>query len=267
MNSEIPIISMVKIKELSEVKSKLRNPICIHGMPGMGMAGKTVLDHMIKILKPQLQKVCEIYSTSFPSNVFILENGIFTTPKIEVYAYINDTKIENDIILITGDTQPNSVVGTNNLSFYIAKIISELGVKELISLAATPITNPKTSPSVYITVTNIDLIEEFKKVGAKGPFIRGIITGMNGIIPGIAKFEFNIDGCTLLAETYPQYGKDFNASISLINIINKYLHLDVPVSELEIEAEKIDNFYKKMISRQRKREIKRKKKQDLGYIS
>jgi len=231
------------------------------------MTGKTVLDHMIKYLNPTPQKICEIYSTAFPSNVIIQEDGSLSPPKITVYAYIDEKKErEHDLILITGDTQPNSVIGTNNLTSYIVKILHDLNVKILISLAASPVTNPKQNPNVYITVTTSEIIDDFKKMGVKGPFIRGIITGMNGIMPGLAKFEYGIEGCALLAETFPQFGKDVNASISLIKILNNYLQLGLPIEELEKKAKKVDDLYKSIISQRKKRED-RVKRRNLGYIS
>jgi len=267
MEGNIPIIKIVKIKEFFEMKRELKNPICIHGMPGMGMTGKTVLDHYIKELKPEPIKICEIYSTAFPANVVIQKDGSIAPPKITVYAYSNgDKEGKNDLILITGETQPNSVIGTNNLSIEIVKILNDLNVKLLISLAATPVMNPKSSPTVYITVTSNELIEKFKKAGVRKEFISGVITGMNGIMPGLAKFEYNINGCALLAETYPQFGKDVNASISLIKILNNYLNLDIPTTDLEVEAKKIEDLYTSLVNKRKRRE-QRQKKKDLGYIS
>lgn len=267
MDGNIPIIKVVKVKEFDEAKRELKNPICIHGMPGMGMTGKTVLDHFIKELKPNIKKICEIYSTAFPANVIIQEDGSISPPKITIYAYINGNgERKNDLILITGETQPNSVIGTNNLSIEIVKILNDLNVKLLISLAATPVMNPKSSPTVYITVTSNELIEDFKKAGVRKEFISGVITGMNGIIPGLAKFEYNIDGCALLAETYPQFGKDINSSISLIRILNKYLNLEIKTTDLEEKAKKVEDLYQSLIDKRKRRE-KRQKKKDLGYIS
>lgn len=267
MDDQIPIISTIKIRDFPETQRELKDPICIHGMPGMGMTGKTVIDHYIKELKPSPQKLCEIYSTAFPSNVIIEEDGTISPPKITIYIYINENEErEHDLVLITGDTQPNSVIGTNNLSSYLVKIMHELNVKILISLAATPINIPKSTPKVYITVTSNEIIDDFKKLGVKGPFIKGVITGMNGIIPGLAKFEYGIEGCALLAETYPQFGKDVKASISLINILNKYLNLDISTSELEEDAKKVEDIYNSYLAQQKRRQIKQRKK-DLGYIS
>ncbi|MFX0132948.1 MAG: proteasome assembly chaperone family protein [Candidatus Hodarchaeota archaeon] len=267
MEGNIPIIKVVKVKEFSETIRKLKDPICIHGMPGMGMTGKTVLDQLIKELEPNLKKICEIYSTAFPANVIIQEDGSISPPKITIYAYLDgDKERKNDLILITGETQPNSVIGTNNLTIEIVKILNDLDVKLLISLAATPVMNPKSSPTVYITVTSSELIEEFKKAGVRKEFISGVITGMNGIMPGLAKFEYGIDGCALLAETYPQFGKDINASISLIKILNNYLNLNIQTTDLEERARKIEDLYRSLMDKKKRRE-KRQKKKDLGYIS
>ena len=90
---------------------------------------------------------------------------------------------------------------------------------------------------------------------------------MNGVIPGIAKSAYDIEGVVLLSETYPQFVRDMNASVSLINVLINYLGgLTVDVSELEELAQKTLNLYDKMRKKQKEKKLK-KSSRDLGYIS
>ena len=108
----------VPSKKLEEYN--LKSPIAIHAMPGMGMVGKNAVDHIIKNLDPKPETILEIYSTAFPSNVIIMEDGTFNAPKIQFMIYQNKD-LAHDVVFVTGDAQPKSVLGTNNLSALIAE--------------------------------------------------------------------------------------------------------------------------------------------------
>ena len=241
----------------------LNNPIAIHAMPGMGMVGKNTIDHILRKLEPKPQKILEIYSTALPSNIIIEEDGTFNTPKIEYYTY-HDDDLENDLIFITGDAQPKSILGTNNLSAIISDNLNKLKIKYIISLAATPVNNPKESPKIYMTVTNPDDKKKFEKFGIKN-FVRGAVTGMNGLVVAFLKMEHKIDGCILLSETYPHFIEDLNSSISLVNFLNEYLHLNIDTKELEKKSIEAKNFYDSLVKK-RKRKVKDPSSEDLGYI-
>jgi len=231
----------IKLEEL-----KLNNPIAVHAMPGMGMVGKNAIDHILKKLTPKPDIILEIYSTAFPSNVIIGDDGIFNPPKIQFYLY---RKEPNDLMIITGDAQPKSILGTNNLSAVLAEQMNLLHVSYILSLAATPVNAPKADPKLYVTVTND---EDLEKLGLKH-FVRGAVTGMNGLVVAFAKMEYQIDGCVILSETYPHFLEDLYSSISIIRFLNQFLKLDIPYEELEKKAEETRNFYDSMIRKRKKR--------------
>jgi len=239
--------------------------VCISALPGIGMTGKAAIDHLIKELKPE--KYIEVYTTDFPSHIIINDDGTIMTPCISIYYLKNANNGNLQLFFITGDTQPNTVIGTNTLSNTIIKILADLGVNLVISLAATPVISPRKEPKVFLTFSSEPILQGFLDAGVKSKFVKGIITGMNGVIPGIAKSAYDIEGVVLLSETYPQFVRDMNASVSLINVLINYLGgLKVDVSELEELAQKTLNLYDKMRKKQKEKKLK-KSSQDLGYIS
>ncbi|MHA1648879.1 MAG: PAC2 family protein [Candidatus Helarchaeota archaeon] len=259
--SETPQVFIKKFFDIDPEYSGKR--ICVSALPGIGMTGKAALDHLINELHPK--KYAEIYTTDFPSHIIIGEDGQILTPCVMIY-YLKEVKNGNlELFFVTGDTQPNSVIGTNILSEKIVQLLVECGVKLIISLAATPVISPKKNPKVYLTFSSPSLFQEFLDAGVKNKFVKGTITGMNGVIPGIAK-SYNIGGVVLLSETFPQFVRDMNASVSLIKVLNNYLGLNVDVSDLEIQAQKTIDLYDRMRKRQREKRL-RKGSRDLGYIS
>ncbi len=259
--SELPQIFVKQFIEIS--KSFPGKRVCVSALPGIGMTGKAAIDHLISQLKPE--KFAEVYTTDFPSHILISETGEIITPSVDIY-YLKDlNNAEIELFLVTGDTQPNTVVGTNTLSDKIVQLLVEAGVTIVISLAATPVISPRRDPKVYLTFSSDSLFQEFLDAGVKNKFVKGTITGMNGVMPGIAK-TYNIGGVVLLSETYPQFVRDMSASISLIKVLNNYLNLNVDIAELETQAQHNYALYDKMRKRQ-KEQRHHKGGRDLGYIS
>ena len=82
-------------------KPKIKNPILIEGLPGVGNVGKIATDFMIDNLKAK--KLYEITSYNLPHFVFVNEDNLVELPSIEVFYknYKNRT-----ILLLAGDIQP-----------------------------------------------------------------------------------------------------------------------------------------------------------------
>jgi proteasome assembly chaperone (PAC2) family protein len=260
--SETPETFVKKYLEVSPQFAGKR--VCISALPGIGMTGKAAIDHLIKELKPK--KYAEVYTTDFPSHIIINDDGTILTPCISIYYLENANEGHFELIFVTGDTQPNTVIGTNALSNTIVKLLAELGVSLIISLAATPVISPKREPKVFLTFSSESILQKFLDAGVKNKFVKGTITGMNGVIPGIAKSSYDIEGVVLLSETYPQFVRDMNASVSLISVLSNYLgNLSVDVTELQDQAQKTRALYDRM--RQRQKEKRAKKGGPLDYIS
>ena len=93
------IKKMFKINKVSN--PKLKKPILIEGLPGMGNVGKIAVDFMAESLSAK--KFVEIKSHSFPNSVFINEENLIEMPKIEMY--YKNTK-NHSLIFLCGDIQP-----------------------------------------------------------------------------------------------------------------------------------------------------------------
>ena len=57
------------VKEHMKKVPKMKNPVLIEGLPGIGNVGKIAIDFLIDELKPNL--VYTLYSYSFPHSVYI----------------------------------------------------------------------------------------------------------------------------------------------------------------------------------------------------
>ena len=85
---------------------KLKKPVLIEGLPGVGNVARIVVDYLI--LKTKAKKIFNIYSSYFPNTVFLTEDKLIEMPKAEVY-YTKHKK--QDLILVIGDVQPGDEKG------------------------------------------------------------------------------------------------------------------------------------------------------------
>ncbi|MEM2144516.1 MAG: PAC2 family protein [Candidatus Jordarchaeaceae archaeon] len=223
----------ITIKKVHKIyPKKLINTLCIQGMPGIANAGKGALDFIAKQL--EAKRIMEIYFSDFPSHVKVNSSGCLYPSKIELLHY-REKSLKRDLLLLTADTQPASNIGMNVLSKYLAKILKELGVTMVISLAAKPLTSPKRKPQVFVTATSKELVESFSQLENVNILNEGSVVGMNGIIPVICKSLYNIDGVILLSESCKMFNYDVAAAYALVKVLKSKLGLNIDISILENE--------------------------------
>lgn len=253
-----------------DIKS-LRNPICIQGMPGIALAGKTAVDHIIKL--SGAKKFMEVCYADFPPNVVVEGDGRVRTAQCEFYMWRNNN-IGRDFILLTSDWQPTTITGMNELSAYIADILNELKVEMIVALAASPVGMPKKDPKVFLTGTSEEVIEFFQSKDESLVILTdGVITGMNGLVPILAKVFYEIDGAVLLGEAAQKVdrwltlSKDPSASKALVKTLNRVFDLNIDTSLLDKETEKMFKLLHEIKKTARRVEpIKKEERREPEYI-
>src|SRR3989338_5500682 len=117
-------MSTWKIQQIGK-KPKLRNPIFIEGLPGIGNVGKVAIDFLIDELKSV--KIYEITSYTFPHSVFVNEDNLVELPKIEIfYKKFNNKKYY--LLLMSGDVQPVDEVSSYEFSDKTLDIVGVSGL-------------------------------------------------------------------------------------------------------------------------------------------
>lgn len=218
------------IKIIEHEHPKLKNPVLIQGLPGLGLVGKIAVDYLIEELKPKM--IAELYSDYLflpdgKSGVLVDFDGTCHLPHYEFYAYLN-TKGETDIVLLAGDTQPVSwaqyVVAEKVINY-----AKSLGVKRIITLGGT-ITQARRK-EVYAVANNDYLLKWLSSYGVK-PSRGGAVTGACGVLVGLAKLH-DIDAFSLMGsvgEIYP----DPEASRAVLEVLIKIFNIPVNLSKLDI---------------------------------
>lgn len=220
-------------------KPKLKNPILIEGLPGVGNVARIAISYLISKLNAKLYLA--LYSYIFPNSVFVNEDSTIELPRLEFYFWKNP-KGDRDLLLVSGDYQPSSGEESYLLAEKILDIAQDLNVKEIITLGGFPVNRELSKVKIYGAVTDKSYIKEFSKLNVLFDSTNGVnlIIGAAGLLLGLGKLR-GMKGISLLAETRG-FGETIGmrSSRELLVVLTKYLGIDLPFKELDEEIRKIE---------------------------
>lgn len=263
-------MSTWKINQIGKLP-KLKNPVLIEGLPGIGNVGKVAVDFVIDEIKAK--KIYEINSYTFPHSVFINEDNLVELPTIEVF-YKKTNGKKKDLLLLTGDIQPIDEVSSYEFSEKMLDMMKKFNGKEIITLGGIGLAEIPKKPKVYCTGNSKDIIKKYKDTANEKLYgVVGPIVGVSGLLLGLAEKK-KIKAVSFLAETYghPMY-LGIKGAREILNILNKKLKLGVKVGRLDKEIKDIESEIMKRteeltkVSKQTAlRKLKGKIGKDISYI-
>ncbi|MEN4018551.1 MAG: proteasome assembly chaperone family protein [Methanobacterium sp.] len=249
------------IKMIEEVD--LKEPVFIEALPGIGHVGKLVAEHIIHEL--DAKKFAELYSPSFPPQVFVNEDGTIEPMKNEFYALKGNNG--QDYIILVGNTQGLSPEGQHEVCGIILDLVEKHGVKKMFTLGGLGTGQPVEKSRVLGAATSIELAEMLKEHDVTLRSADGGIIGASGLLLGMGMLR-GVNGVCLMGET-PGYFIDAEASKAVLKVLMEILGIEIDIVKLEERAEET----RKMISRaqQMEREMAERMhiapgEEDLRYI-
>lgn len=240
-------------------KPRLKEPLFIEGLPGVGNVGKLAAEHIIDELKGK--KFAEIYSKHFPPQVLVNDDGLIRLVNNELY-YVKRNTSHDDLVVLTGDFQGLTPEGQYELSDFVIRILMELKIKRIYTLGGYGLGRIVKQPRVLGAATHDSLVREMKKYGvtfARGEPGAGIV-GAAGLLLGLGKIH-GIESVCLMGET-SGYFVDPRSAQAVLEIISQVLGIEFDFSELEKKAKHIEKIATKL----RELEEVPEKKEDLSYI-
>ncbi|HUL62110.1 MAG TPA: PAC2 family protein, partial [Methanocella sp.] len=125
------------VVEYKEVAAE--SPIMIVGLPGIGLIGKLVADHLIIELKAE--KVMEIFSPHFPPQVNVEPDGTVRLVSNEIYFVkgaagdgAGEGKAKHDLLILVGDHQSVTNDGHYELAGIYLDIAERFKVRRIYTL-------------------------------------------------------------------------------------------------------------------------------------
>lgn len=215
---------------------KLKDPILIEGLPGVGLVAQIVGEHLIEEL--DAKPFADIYSPDFPHCVLMNSDGTIMAMKNVMYYYQG----KQDLIFLGGNVQSPNPIGSYTIVEKILDLCEKIKVKEIITLAGWGI-GAYEKPKIYAVSNNAKILERLSKYDVEPTGFEGnSILGVAGLLLGLGKLR-NIDGYCLLGTT-PGDIVDPRAAEAVLKVLLQILDLDVDLSELEKRAKKTEKMLK-----------------------
>jgi uncharacterized protein (TIGR00162 family) len=251
--------TLVRLKENLELKK----PILVVGLPGVGLVGKLVAEHMVEELGAE--KIMEVYSPHFPPQVLV--NKDCTVRPVSNTIYHAKAK-ENDILFLVGDHQSTTSQGHYELCSLYLDIAEEFGVPRIYTLGGYPTGKLTYEETVLGVANNIKLIEEIKEYGVefRESEPSGGIVGASGLLVAFSRMR-GIDAACLMGMT-PGYLMDPKSAQFLLKVLCKIFEIEVNTESLEKKAEEMENILEKLKEKEEQQIIQEVKptEEDLRYI-
>ena len=249
-------------------KKKLKNAVLITGLPGIGLVGKIAVDYLLKQFKPE--KIADIYSDSFPPSVHT-EKGVMEMIRDELFLYEFKGR---SYLFLAGPVQPSldirMALPKDHYEFAEKLVLAmkQIGVKKIYTLAGINVGDRRmeSEPKVVAAATKKEMLEEFRKLGARVDYNGGLISGAAGLLPGIAK-KYKIDGACIMGETNAKliYG-DHGAAKKVLEFLVKKFGFKVNMKYIEKEAHNIEDAFSQLSKQLEETEEEDEEDSGLSYV-
>jgi hypothetical protein len=215
----------------------------IVGLPGIGLIGKLVADHLIIELKAE--KVMEIYSPHFPPQVNVSPDGTVRLVSNELY-FVKGNERTPDLLILVGDHQSVTNDGHYELAGIYLDLAEKFHVRRVYTLGGYGTGKLIETPHVLYATNKADIVEEVKSYGtsfSEGELTGGIV-GASGLILGLGELR-GIEAVCLMGET-SGYLVDPKSAQAVLAALSRALNLDVDTRELEARAQEIEKIITKI---------------------
>lgn len=220
-------------------KIKMKSPILVEGLPGIGLVGKLAVDHIVK--EKKAVKVATLYSPHFPHQVIMRKSGVFRMVRLKFY-HVKGQK--NDLLLLAGDVQPITSEAQYEVNGKILDYFQKLGGKQIITLGGYGTGKRAEFPKVFGAATHKKDIENYSQHGVIFGETRGSIVGAAGLLLGLGRLR-GMHGVCLMGETHGGY-VDPKSAISVLECLGKIVGMKFDTSPLAKKAAMGEKFIKKI---------------------
>lgn len=222
------------------------NPIMIVGLPGIGLIGKLVADHLIIELKAE--KIMEIFSPHFPPQVNVSADGTVRLVSNELYFVkgAGEGETKHDLLILVGDHQSVTNDGHYELAGIYLDLAERFKVQRIYTLGGYGTGKLIETPHVLYATNKASVVEEVKSYGAslsEGELSGGIV-GASGLILGLGELR-GMECVCLMGET-SGYLVDPKSAQSVLGVLAKALNVTVDTSDLEARAQEIEKIITKI---------------------
>lgn len=252
------------MKETTIIRSKkprLKRPVLIEGLPGVGHVGKLVAEHLIEELGAK--KIMDIYSPHFPPQVIVGNDGTIRLVGNELYAY--KSKGKHDLLILIGDHQSATNEGHYELTGIFLDIAEEFKVERIYALGGYGVGQLVETDVVLGATNSEELVEELKEydVEFRSNEPGGGIVGASGLLLGLSKLR-DIKAACLMGVT-SGYLVDPKSAQTVLKVLCKLLDIKVDMQALEERGAEMERIVAKLREMEQS-QMPGSTEEDLRYI-
>ncbi|MEO0095700.1 MAG: PAC2 family protein [candidate division WOR-3 bacterium] len=243
----------------------LKNPVLLCGWPGIGRIGLIAIDTLREQLNAEEFAEIEPYDFFYPSIVSI-KDGILESLNFPRNKFYFKSTEKCDLIFFIADEQPSEIQGgyaKGETAYKLASMVLELGLKYGIqrvytSGAAVAQIHHTSRPRVWAVPNTSSLINELKDYentvlmsDVEGRNGQGTITGLNGLMLGVAKI-YGVNGICLMGEI-PYYLQWLpipwpKGSKAVLQVLTRMLSLKIDLSVFDTFIAQVDRNVDRIIN-------------------
>jgi len=235
---------------------ELKNSIMLCGWPGIGNIGLIAMDSLRGMLRAEQLGQIEPWHFFNPRKV-IIENGLLKDLEFPSNKFYFQRLKKHHLIFFIGEQQPaegRTRYAEGQKAYQMANLVLDVAEKfgcqrVYTSGAAVTQIHHTVRPRVWAVPNNQHLIDEVKEYentvlmsGIEGRASQGAITGLNGLLLGVAKNR-GLDAVCLMGEIpYYLQGAPWSypkASKSVLEVVAKILDIQLQFSHLDQLAERV----------------------------
>lgn len=231
---------MDRLRITQHAKPTVKGPIFVEGLPGIGHVGKLAAQHIVDSGKAT--RWLTIHSTDFPPQVAVGEDGVVRLLKVELWT-LPAVGTAKPLVVMTGDAQPLTSHGQNELVEAVLDRLVPLGCKEVYTLGGYGTGTRVQSPEVLAAATDKATVARLKKLGLKVPgedSPGGGIIGASGLFLGLGALR-GMKGACLMGETNG-YLVDPKAARAVLAALGKVVGRSFATANLEDSAKELDRI-------------------------
>lgn len=236
---------------------ELENPIMLCGWPGIGNIGINAIDSLRVVLKAQEFGEIEPWDFFNPRKVTI-EKGLLKDLEFPSSKFYFQKIRSLHLIFFIGQEQPAEErirYAEGRKAYKMANLVLDVAEKfgcrrVYTSGAAVTQIHHTAKPRVWAVPNKQSLIEEIKQYKntimmseIEGRSSQGAITGLNGLLLGVAK-KRNLEAVCLMGEIpYYLQGAPWpypKGSKSVLEVLNKILNVRIDLSQLDESAKRVE---------------------------
>jgi hypothetical protein len=229
---------------------ELKRPIMLCAWSGIANVGLAAVNTMRRFMRAEEFGQIEPHGYFDPTHV-VIANGLIEDMRFPATRFFSHRRQERDIVFAIGEQQPEDTEKAYEMAGEVLDVAEKLGCRRVYTSGASVTTIHHTArPRVWAVPNSRRLIPEIRRYGntvlmseVDGADGQGAITGLNGLLLGVAKSR-DIEAVCLLGEVpYYLQGAPWpypKASISVLEVLGNVLNIPLDLSELHASAARVE---------------------------